>query len=1325
MTQIGYQLKHCIRYQLERAWPQITIPAEDALTLSILNPNPQFLRGAQFLHHLLSKKGKNLTAIEFLHDDGARDKLSYESLDRLSTRFALRLVAALESSSEKQQPNNVIPILIPQSTNLYIALLAILKAGAAFCPLNLDAPLERITFILNDVAASVVVTTKSLAGKFKGAGQNITIIYIDDDVEETKEVEHCSFKPRELSPDNLAYVMYTSGSTGLPKGVGVSHRAATQSLLAHDGLIPSFTRFLQFAATTFDVSVFEIFFPLFRGATLVGCERGMMLNDLPGIMRKLEVDASELTPTVATELLRNRQAVPSLRVLLTIGEMLTRHVVQEFGISPRNDGLLHGMYGPTEAAIHCTIARNFNAESKIGIIGSPLPTVSAYIVAVGPSKFQLDDELGVLPLGHIGELAVGGHQLASFYINRPEENAKAFVDTSRYGRVYRTGDRARLLPSGDIEMLGRISGGQVKLRGQRLELGEIEHVVCKADGIRNAVASVVNDILIVFVLADNDDYSLEIIRQVCRRWLPKFMVPGDFIFLAELPRLPSGKIDKKDLERNYVLQKRGGSNDIRKFTDASENKIATCVGETLSTSISSSTSLSAAGLDSLTAIRLSARLRAIGVEVDVAHILEADTVHEIWLATKRGASLRTDSHSVSEVSENDWNAISQAGLNQLRANGWISEAADVIPCSPTQVSMLSESVKNPEAYFNRIELEFNEAIEESQIKNAFCTVAQHNEILRSSFIEIDFGGYSYAQVIWKSLPDSRVSSLLERPPEGLNEEDNGFRHPFRIQLNNSRGTVKAVVHIHHALYDGWSWELILNDVQEILSDRPLKPRPQYRMLTEFYQRHTKSEYLDSLGDYWQDQLQDISPTFWPNFNDRSDIPSNIATSRRPLDISLSTVDSVSRDLRVGRPAFFQAAFGYILSAYAGSHDIVFGSVSSGRTLSVEGIEDIIGPCINTLPMRLNIGNSRNVRDLLAVVHTLNRGFIKYGALPLGDIKKASGVDPTSPLFDSLFIWQETLSSSNEPPQLVSEINAAEFLEFTMTLEIELSGDKLTAKATYPESVLPQNQVDILLDQIEQVASLFMRFPDLLLADINSRLTDSVLSIENENFKEQKELPGLANGVETFAKEDPERIAIEFLRTLDPQTEDTKIDKLTYRQLNNRANKVAHHILKLGVGETALVGILLEKSVDFYVSVLAVIKAGAGYVPIIPDAPVDFVWGVLNEARCGICITSSSLPPLLGASHSLRIVNIDLDEFSSFPEHNTVEDPQNNQGTYAAFTPGKLEEPEGIIVTRHGVQSNIKALSDTCPKSQASKWLFVCPHVFSGEFGSFLSTYLQI
>jgi non-ribosomal peptide synthetase component F len=273
--------------------------------------------------------------------------LSYEDLHSSASKLSASICEALGTQQHNQQ--NVIPVLLPQCPNLYIAILAILKAGAAFCPLNLDAPPDRVKFILGDVAAKVVVTTRKLASRIPSS--DVEVLTIGE--------SECDFAVSPPSPINtppedasLAYVMYTSGSTGTPKGVGISHRAATQSLLAHDRVIPSFKRFLQFAAPTFDVSVFEIFFPFFRGATLVSLDRSEMLDDLPGALTKMDVDACELTPSVAGSLLRSRSNVPTLKLLLTIGEMLSEPIIKEFGGDAERPSMLWAMYGPTEAAIH-------------------------------------------------------------------------------------------------------------------------------------------------------------------------------------------------------------------------------------------------------------------------------------------------------------------------------------------------------------------------------------------------------------------------------------------------------------------------------------------------------------------------------------------------------------------------------------------------------------------------------------------------------------------------------------------------------------------------------------------------------------------------------------------------------------------------------------------------------------------------------------------------------------------------------------------------------------------------------------------------------------
>lgn len=317
----------------------------DRHELSVCNPNPQRLAGPQLLHHLVTSPNE-ATAIEFLSGN-EQTSISYKELHDASDRLC-HSMEALIAESRDIETDTVIPVLIPQSLHLYISLLAILKAGGAFCPLNADAPPERVKFILKDVSAKVVLVTRELAHRIP-AECNVKVIQVDT---QSFESEHEREPSCKVDPDRLAYVMYTSGSTGTPKGVGLTHSAATQALLAHNRHIPEFRRFLQFAAPTFDVSVFEIFFPLFRGSTLISITREEMLDDLPGVMRRMDVDACELTPTVAGSLLKKREAVPKLKLLLTIGEMLKMPVIQEFGGSGAQESLLWAMYGPTEATIH-------------------------------------------------------------------------------------------------------------------------------------------------------------------------------------------------------------------------------------------------------------------------------------------------------------------------------------------------------------------------------------------------------------------------------------------------------------------------------------------------------------------------------------------------------------------------------------------------------------------------------------------------------------------------------------------------------------------------------------------------------------------------------------------------------------------------------------------------------------------------------------------------------------------------------------------------------------------------------------------------------------
>ncbi|CAG7956192.1 unnamed protein product [Penicillium salamii] len=1272
LYQLGKQLKQIVQEQAALKDIKIELSDVEVPTLAIANPEPAILPGPGLLHDL-ALRGFNDSnhAIEFLAADGDVRCLSYRDLDRLSSKLASEIARASTDAGQR-----VVPVLLPQSVELYIAWLAILKSGAAFCPLNTDAPTDRIEFILQDVAASVVITNGALTSRIPPK-DHISILTVDDLQTDKTPMEPFSI---DHTP-HLAYVMYTSGSTGRPKGVGVSHLAATQSLLAHDDLIPQFKRFLQFASPTFDVSVFEVFFPMMRGATLIGSERENMLLDISHVMTTMKVDAAELTPTVAGELLRTRAAAPSLRVLLTIGEMLTRHVVDEFGQSESGVGILHGMYGPTEAAIHCTAATHFKSKDRVNMIGTAFTTVSAYIMSLPDES----NELRTLSLGQIGELVVGGPQLADGYINRPEENAKAFIDSPLYGRLYRTGDKARMLPSGEIECFGRISSGQVKLRGQRIELGEIEHVITRASGVRSAVTLVIDGNLVAFVLVTDKGVTDSSLRDVCRQLLPRFMIPGEFVLVDQFPQLPSGKIDRKTLEADFIQHRNNTQSVHLESRDDKEESIVSCVADVLGRRLAPTESLAAAGLDSLAAIRLASYLLDAGIRLGVAALIEADSIEGIWqLASLETDDLTGDAQAALQaISE----LVAEAGVARLETLN-LGPVSELVPCTHIQQAMLLETVRHDRAYCNWIELEFDSTTP-TELKIAFSHLLEHNEILRSGFVEIGLKDHSYGRFTWSNL-ETQVFQVDALEYDVSMTVGHDILNPFKVQIKEETNSVRALVHIHHSLYDGWSWQIMLQDLRDILSGEQPSSRPSYAVVTNFFIEQNLSKSSTDSASYWHDQLQGLTPTSFPTFHG-STVKPKTSNTTRILQTPISRLGDVSHDLRVSRQTIFQAAFTYILSTYLGTSDITFGTVFSGRTLPLKGIETILGPCIRTLPTRMDIAKMQNVSDLLLAIQNMNHKSLEHGSLPLQDIKKASGIDLARNLFDTALVWQESIWAHEHSG--FREVDAGEFLEFALLLEFEPREKHIFARATFQHSVLSSEQADLLLAQIDAVAQILIERVDLPIAELRSHLPRETLSYHAAPAVQCQW--SLASGVEIFASTDPHRIAAEEISWKETTP---CVERITYGQLNSRANSLAHLLLHVGVSKGDLIPILLTSSIDFYVSVLGIVKAGAG-VLILPQGSDD-IHSLFTKAKPKFCIVDS----LAEKSHRLPLLKLvqRIHLSYSLDVYHDLNIPYNNKGSHIAYAVVEARHTNTVLFSRQSLQSNINALSIQYPTPTGSK-----------------------
>ncbi|KAI4729506.1 peptide synthetase [Aureobasidium sp. EXF-10728] len=1283
-----------------------TLKMDEAL--SILNPVPIKLEGPGLLHELISGSETPGTALEYLDADSQTSTLSYSDLHKRSEHLAWRLTQV--SCKVSQKGLGIVPIYIPQCTHLYISQLAILKSGAAFCPLNLDVPEERLKFILKDTSASILLTTTAMRPKLPDL-QDVAIIAVDDEQCELNfdsgDSEMLGDKMTRPDTSSLAYIMYTSGSTGLPKAVCLSHQAVTQSLLAHDRFIPSFSRFLQFASPTFDVSVFEIFFPWYRGSTLVSVERSRLLGDLPGTITSLNIDAAELTPSVAASLVRTRDNVPSLRILLTIGEMLNTQVIQQFGGSDDEPGILYGMYGPTEAAIHCTLQPDFAVDLPAGTIGIPLDTVSCFIVEPAASA-ERAGEIKVLPIGEIGELVVGGHQLAAGYLNREEQTRAAFVDHPKYGSLYRTGDKARLHRNGTLECHGRISSGQVKLRGQRVELGEIEHAASKAAGCHAVVASVISGLLILFCIGDSGKVSSEDIKQACQKWLPAYMIPSDIVLLDDFPYLPSGKVDKRKLENDYS-SKAPQTTSVASSASATANNLARIIQDVLGVQVDQGTEFIAAGLDSLRAIQIASELRKQGYsDVGALELLSVSNVPAL-------DKLLQDKAASEDVDEDDtevWKSI----VSELRTNVETtfgsniaaSDIQDVVPCTPLQDAMLVETARQPQAYCNELHISVASAMPIERVRQALFALVEKHTILRSGFCTSGVSHCSYAQIVWKTMAASQFVYVESWNTEWSITNQEQLLRPLRFQYKRSDAGAELLVNIHHALYDQWSVEVILDDLEGLLQGKATPERPSFEAINKFFSLEKNQDQTSHL-DFWRDHLSGAIAGRLPNLSPRLTPLQPLQTREHTIEVNIETLHRTAQACSCSPHVFFQAAYAILLGFYMGTEDVIFGTVFSGRTLPVIGVESMVGPLLSTLPSRINTVESRKFSDVLRRLQGENRDIMQHSMTPLADIKKACGITPGEALFDSIFVWQETagLSPPNKP--LLKLVEAHDYLEFNLTLELEPTQYGVKTKTTFQPSVLPSQHVEVLLQQLDALVKIVVSRPETLMDELSSQLPTSVLSVANPDPQFFTYKAGLGHVVESQALKNSNDLALVFAH--DIQKENSTVETLTYGELNTQANQLANYLISQGAKSDELICICMEKSIALYVSILAAVKAGCGYLPLVPETPEARIHHILSEANVKLCLTDSSTTSMVANLEDCHVINVTSTDVSnqSCTNPQLAFDPTSI--AYAVFTSGTTGNPKGVLVTQENLLSNLEVLSKIYPVPEGSRLLQACNQAF--------------
>lgn len=912
----------------------------------------------------------------------------------------------------------------------------------------------------------------------------------------------------------------------------------------------------------------------------------------------------------------------------------------------------------------------------------------------------------ILPRGESGELAIGGYQLAEGYLNRPEQTDAVFLH-SPYGRIYRTGDKACIQRDGTLQCLGRLAEGQVKLRGQRMELGEVEAAALRTPGCHGARALIHESILVCFCAVDGD-MSESDISSSCERWLPKFMIPGEFVILQEFPMLPSGKVDKKQLLAD-LLQSRNEAGTVceRHWWETGQfpDEIQDIISD-IFVRANGETSLLTASLDSLSAIRLASSLRMHGCEINASEILRLKSIEALRSVIAERSDMqipRAAQHIPSLLGELDAIASENTSLRSMK-----HLVEDIFPCTPLQKAMVSESMQDPGAYWNEIEVEAESGVTVKQVSDALDLLVQRNEILRTGFAT---KGNEVFSILFSHL-NPRIDAINQSELSPPIPESYDLLRPWSIQIKphgQPNDGIGLIFTIHHGIYDGWSFDMLLSDLSDLIRGLSPPVRPHFRDAAAFHCLKT-SDTNHTSSKYWAESLHGWNKSSFPKLRDIADDSRTPVATRGFINIPPSKVAESSTTVGCSPQVFFQASLAQIWSSILGTPDIVIGTVTSGRTIPVSGIEKIIGPCIASLPLRVNLSRVSNTSHLLNHIHASNRSMMEHSTVPLSEIKTFVGLQPGESLYDVLFVFQESLDSKSKTEHAVKEVRHLDRLETKLVVEVEPQADGYCVQMTYHSGSFATELVGLMIEQLNDLVFRLVQQPEGPLSALSKSLNTSP-STYNLQVQRLTEQPDLGSMFETVAARLPQASAICFTSRHPSGRMD--LTHMTYAELDTLSNRIAHCLETQGVTTGSIVAVILDKSILLYASILAVVKAGCAYLPLLPSTPIERVRNIFSQATVTTCLTDSAASRTLVTVQGTQVLDVESMPLQELPTHSLNTPVDGARLANVIFTSGTTGEPKGVAVTQLNIASNIAHLERTYPKSDSkqSRLLQSCSQAF--------------
>ncbi|ATB47924.1 amino acid adenylation domain-containing protein [Corallococcus macrosporus] len=1203
--------------------------------------------------------------------------LTYAELNRRANQLAWALRA------RGVGPEVRVGLCMERSVDSVVAILAILKAGGAYVPMDPAYPAQRLAYMVGDSQVGWVLTQRRIADKL--TGHEVEILCVDDagDMSDSRGALN---PPRLSEPGHLAYVIYTSGSTGKPKGVMVQHGSmmnlrAALAATAYAGVDRPLRVSLN-ASLSFDASVQQLV-QLADGHALCVVSQATRedTRQMMAWLERHEVDVLDCAPSQLRLLLDEGLAAHRPLRVLAGGEALDAALWARLSAHPNIE--CFNVYGPTECTVDSTV-RTVRGAPLPPSLGGPLANARTYV---------LDAFLQPVPVGVQGELYIGGAGLARGYLNRPELTAERFIpdpfSTVPGARLYRTGDRARWLPQGELEFLGRIDF-QVKLRGFRIELGEIESALRQHPTVRDTVVLVREDTpglqrLVAYVVTEAEATTSvdgSTFRPFLKERLPEHMVPSAFVTLEALPLTPNGKLDRKALPAPEA-PRHAATRPLRTDT---ERRVAAHWATLLHVeTVNAEDDFFALGGHSLLATQLVARLRQeFEVDLPLRALFEQSTVEAL--------AARLDVER----------ARGTAGtLPPLRA----APRERPLPQSFVQQRLwvMEQLTPDTATYNNPAAVAIDGALDAHAMEQALRRVVQRHEALRTTFRN---EGDQPVQVVHPHFP-------LELPITDLSTEPEGERDARALQLANEEAHVPfnlvrgplfrarllrlaadrhvLLVTMHHIVSDGWSVGVLVREVAEGYEAAVQGRAPHFPSLPVQYADYAlwqrewmQGPVLESRLGYWREQLAG-APAALELPTDR---PRPAVQTYRgallPVSLPAALSEAVTTVARRHEATPFMvllATWQVLLSRYSGQQDISVGSPIAGRTRPE--LEGLIGFFVNTLVFRARMSPELTFRELLAQVKVSTLGAFEHQDVPfekLVDVLQPARDPSRSPLFQVTFTLQNTPPVRLELPGLSLQVLETELetVKFDLSLLLEESPKGFSGALNYNTDLFDAATA-------ERMMGHFRTLLESVVANADQRLAELPLLRAEER---QQLLVDWNATSTTFPRETPIHalFSAQAARTPEAVALVSGERVVSYAELERRANQLARHLRAYGVTRGTRVGLCLERSPELVVGLLAILKAGGAYVPIDHHYPTERISLLLQEAGVSVFVTQESIADELPIAGGLMVcVDADADLITALPHDAPPSvDMCGDDLAYVMFTSGSTGRPKGVCIPHRAV-----------------------------------------